>query len=155
MGFAYFDADGGRGVTGRGPTLQEAFAQVGLGVLALTVDPASVEERETRAVRAHGVDPVDLLVNWLNECLYVLDVEGFVARRVEFVTFVLNGSALGGEPLRLHCLLHGEEAEPARHVSGLPFGAFSTSSASVIEASGGFEAQAITRSDRAFNSSPK
>ncbi len=87
------------------------------------MDPASVEERETRAVRAHGVDPVDLLVNWLN--------------------------------VRLHCLLHGEEAEPARHVSRLPFDAFSTSGATVTEGSGGFEARAITRNDGAFNSSPK
>ena len=120
----------------------------------MTADPASVEERETRAVRAHGVDPVDLLVNWLNECLYVLDVEGFVARRVEFVAFVLNASALGGEPLRLHCLLHGEGAEPARH-SVVPLGAFSTSNATVTKGSGGFEAKAVTRCYGAFNSSPK
>jgi protein archease len=143
------------GVTGRGPTLEEAFTQVGLGVLALAADPASVEERETRAVRAHGVDTVDLLVNWLNDCLYVLDVEGFVARRVEFVAFVLNASAPGGEPLRLHCLLHGEEAEPTRHVSGLPFGTFTTSDATVTEGSGCFEARVITRNDGAVSSSPK
>jgi SHS2 domain-containing protein len=132
-------------VSGKGPTLQEAFAQVGLGVLALAVDPASVEERETRAVRAHGVDPVDLLVNWLNECLYVLDVEGFVARRVEFVTFVPHRAALGGEPMRLHCLLHGEEVEAARHNSTPPLGAFSTKDAAIIESHEGVEARAVTR----------
>ena len=136
--------DGGRGVSGKGPTLKDAFAQVGLGVLALTVDPASVEERETRAVRAHGVDPVDLLVNWLNECLYVLDVEGFVACRVEFITFVPHGAALGGEPLRLHCLLHGEEAEPDRHGSRPLLGTFSPKGASIIEGQDGVEARAVT-----------
>jgi SHS2 domain-containing protein len=136
--------DGGRGVSGKGPSLQDAFAQVGLGVLALVVEPASVEERETRAVRAHGVDSVDLLVNWLNECLYVLDVEGFVACRVEFITFVPHGAALGGEPLRLHCLLHGEEAEPDRHDSRPLLGTFSPEGASIIEDQDGVEARAVT-----------
>ena len=60
--------------------MPEAFAQVALGIFALVADPASVEERDAREVRAHGTAPEKLLVNWLNECLYVMDVEGFVAR---------------------------------------------------------------------------
>jgi SHS2 domain-containing protein len=103
-------------VVGRGATLQEAFAQVALGVFALLADPASVEERDAREVRAHGAAPETLLVNWINECLYVLDVEGFVPRRVEFTIFALDASAPGGEPLRLHCRLHGEDLDPARHI---------------------------------------
>jgi len=104
-------------VVGRGATLTEAFAQVALGVFALLADPASVEERDAREVRAHGTVPETLLVNWLNECLYVLDVEGFVPRRVEFTIFTLDAAAAGGEPLRLYCRLHGEDRDPARHVS--------------------------------------
>jgi SHS2 domain-containing protein len=103
-------------VVGRGATLPEAFAQVALGVFALLANPASVEERDAREVRAHGSAPEALLVNWLNECLYLLDVEGFVPRRVEFTIFALDASAPGGEPLRLHCLLHGEDLDPARHI---------------------------------------
>jgi SHS2 domain-containing protein len=132
-------------VSGKGPTLQDAFAQIGLGVLALSVDPGSVEERETRAVRAHGVNPVDLLVNWLNECLYVLDVEGFVARRIEFIAFAPHRTDLGGEPMRLHCLLHGQEAEPGRHDAAPPLSAFSTKGTAIIESSQGVEARAVTR----------
>ena len=94
-------------MVGRGPTLPETFEQVALGVFALLADPASVEERDAREVRAHGSASGTLLVNWLNECLYVLDVEGFVPRRVEFTILALDASAPGGEPLRLHCRLHG------------------------------------------------
>ena len=143
-GFTYFDAAGGKGVSGKGPTIQEAFAQVGVGAFALAVDPASVEEREARAVRAHGVDAADLLVNWLNECLYVLDVEGFAARRVEFIAFTIDAAGLGGEPLRLHCLLHGEEADPARHGSWLSLSGFSREGAAVTQGPEGFEARAIS-----------
>lgn len=103
-------------MVGRGASLPEAFAQVALGVFALLADPASVEERDAREIRAHGTVPETLLVNWLNECLYVLDVEGFVPRRVEFTIFALDAAAAGGEPLRLYCRLHGEDRDPARHL---------------------------------------
>jgi len=104
-------------VVGRGATLPEAFAQVALGVFALLADPASVEERDAREIRAHGTVPETLLVNWLNECLYVLDVEGFLPRRIEFTVFALDTAAAGGEPLRLYCRLHGEDRDPVRHLS--------------------------------------
>lgn len=83
--------------------------------MAIAVDPASIEERDTRVVRAHGVDVGDLLVNWLGECLYVLDVEGFAAKRIEILAATWSPGGPGGEPLRLHCLLHGEELDPQRH----------------------------------------
>ena len=102
---------------GRGASLPEAFAQVALGVFALLADPASVEERDAREIRAHGTVPETLLVNWLNECLYVLDVEGFLPRRIEFTVFALDTAAAGGEPLRLYCRLHGEDRDPVRHLS--------------------------------------
>ena len=51
-------------------------------------------------------------MNWLGECLYVHDVEGFVAGRVEFAALDAEPRA-GGEPFRLHGFLHGEEIDPA------------------------------------------
>jgi len=125
--------------------MEEAFARAALGVFALAVDPATIEERESRVIRAHGVDAAKLLVNWLNECLYVLDVEGFVARRVEFLSSALDGSAQGGEPLRLQCLLHGEEADSTRHLSRENPRGVSTDGATVIESLEGFEARVIVR----------
>jgi SHS2 domain-containing protein len=95
--------------------LEEAFADTAQGVFAMVLDPALIVERDTRVVRAHGTDIADLLVNWLGECLYVLDVEGFAARRVEMLASALSAGASGGEPLRLHCLLRGEEIDPRRH----------------------------------------
>ena len=76
-----------------------------------------MEEREQREVRAHGDSLEGLLVAWINECLYVHDVEGFVARRVEIEVFDGTASA-GGERLRLHSFLHGEEVDPSRHRLG-------------------------------------
>jgi SHS2 domain-containing protein len=101
-------------VAAAGSTLREAFANAALAVLGLAVDPAGVTEREIREVRAHGTTPEGLLIQWISECLYVHEVEAFVARRIDFVVFDTEPKP-GGEPLRLHGFLHGEELDPARH----------------------------------------
>jgi SHS2 domain-containing protein len=118
-GWSHTACPGGVRVAGHGTSLAEAFAEAALGVFALVVPPAAIEERERREVRAHAVSAEAFLEAWIGECLYLYDVEGFVARRVEFVAFHPDPGA-GGEPLRLHCWLHGEEVDPARHGPGSP-----------------------------------
>jgi SHS2 domain-containing protein len=95
-------------------TLPDAFARIALALFAAVVDPASVEEAEVREVRAHGPGVPALLRRWLEECLYVHEVEGFACRSIEFVVFDAAPAA-GGEPLRLHAFLRGEPVERARH----------------------------------------
>ena len=94
--YEYFETDADIGVIGRGATAAEAFVQTALAVFALIVEPGEVEERERREVRAHGDTLEALLVAWINECLYVHDVEGFVARRVEIEVFDATARAGGG-----------------------------------------------------------
>src|SRR5213083_993615 len=81
-GWEQFDVDADVGVRAWGPTRAEAFAQAALGVFALIVAPDEVEEREHREVRAQAESPETLLVTWINECLYVHEIEGFVVHRV-------------------------------------------------------------------------
>lgn len=100
-------------------TLPDAFSRIALDLLAVAVDPASVGEVEVREVRAHGASTSALLRRWLEECLYVHEVEGFACRSIEFVVFDAVPTG-GGEPLRLHAFLRGEPVEPTRHhVHGL------------------------------------
>jgi len=108
-GYDYFDVVADVGVVAWAPTLAEAFAQAGLGVFALIVDPRGVEPRESREVRAQEESREGLLVHWLNECLYLHDIEGFVVNRIEFAVF---------EEGRVHSLLWGEGLEPGRHRVG-------------------------------------
>jgi protein archease len=101
-------------LTATGATLSEAFARIALGLFAAAVDPATVSEDDSREVRAHGVGPSALLQAWLQECLYVHEVEGFACRAIEFAVFDTTPGA-GGETLRLHAILRGEEIDPSRH----------------------------------------
>ena len=97
-----------------GPTLPEAFSRIALALFAVAVDPSSVAEVEAREVRAHGAGLSALLRQWLEECLYVHEVEGFACRSIEFAVFDTAPTA-GAEPLRLHAFLRGEPVDPARH----------------------------------------
>jgi SHS2 domain-containing protein len=141
-GYDYFEVEADVGIIGRGPTAAEAFVQTALGVFALIVEPGSVEERESREVRAHGESLEALLVAWINECLYVHEVEGFVARRVVLEVFDPVPRA-GGEPLRLHSFLHGEEVDLGRHRLGTVVKAATLHQVTVQQGPDGFETRLI------------
>ena len=88
-----------------------AFARAALAIGANAFDPEAIVEREVREVRAHGSTPEALFAHWINECLYVHEVEGFAWRRIDFAVFDTEPQA-GAEPMRLHSFLHGQSLEP-------------------------------------------
>ena len=108
-GWEHFETEADVGVDAWGPTRAAAFAQAALGVFALIVKPEEVADREHREVRAQADSPERLLASWINECLYVHEIEGFVVRRVEVDTCTTT---------LVHGLLHGEELDPGRHRLG-------------------------------------
>jgi tRNA nucleotidyltransferase (CCA-adding enzyme) len=108
-GWEHFEVEADVGVRAWGESRAAAFAQAALGVLALIVDPTSVTGRESREVRAQAETPEALLAAWVDECLYVHEIEGFVPRDVEVgdcTDTVVHGRLLG-EPI-----------DPARHRLG-------------------------------------
>ena len=81
-GYEYSGAGAEVGLTAWGEDLAECLRQCALGVFNLIVPTTSVEPLDGREVAARGASPEALLVNWLNECLYVHDLEGFVVADV-------------------------------------------------------------------------
>lgn len=108
-GWEHFEVESDVGVRGWGPSREEAFAQTTLGVFALLVRLDEIEVRERREVRAQAEGPEALLVAWIDECLYVHEIEGFVARAVELTVCT---------DVLAHGVLHGEPLEPGRHQMG-------------------------------------
>jgi len=133
-GYEHFDVEADVGVHGWGPTRADAFAQAALGALALAVHPEGVASGETRDVRAQGDALEMLLVNLVNECLYVHEIEGFAVARVE-VQFDGEGVA--------HARLHGEPIDPARHRLGTVVKAATLHRVSVDETAGRHETRLI------------
>jgi SHS2 domain-containing protein len=108
-GWEHFEVEADVGVRAWGASRAEAFARAAEGVFALVVAPAAVATTETREARAQGASLEALLVNWLNECLYVHEIEGFAVARVEVDT---------DHDDLVHGVLHGEPLDPARHPLG-------------------------------------
>ena len=88
---------------------RDAFARAAEGVFSLIADPATVTPTERREVRAQATSDEALLVTWINECLYVHEIEGFVVHDVE-MTVCTDTLA--------HGYLHGEPLDQTRHRIG-------------------------------------
>jgi len=121
----------------RGGTLGEAFAAAALRVLGLAVDPARVEPREVREVRAHGASPEELLARWIGECVYLHEIEAFACHAIDLAVFDVEARA-GGEPLRLHAFLRGEELA-ASHGPAHAIGTGTPTDVSIRSTAGGYE----------------
>jgi len=86
--------------------LAEAFARAALGMFSLMVELEGVQEEKTWEVEAEGYDLAELLVNWLNELLYLHEVEGMVGR--DFHVELDPAGRLWGQ-------VRGERYQPSRH----------------------------------------
>jgi len=108
-GWEYFEVAADIGVHAWGADLAACFRQCGLAVFNLMVPLDAVRPEESREVGAQGETPEALLVNWVNELLYLHDVEGFVAH--DLARPEIDGT-------RLHVTLTGEPVDPGRHPRG-------------------------------------
>ncbi|MGH7321220.1 MAG: archease [Candidatus Rokuibacteriota bacterium] len=109
-GWEYFEVAADIGIHAWGPDLAACFRQCGLGVFNLIVPLESVRPEEVREVGAQGETPEGLLVSWVNELLYLHDVEGFVIRDLDLPR--IDGR-------RIHATLTGEPVDPDRHPRGI------------------------------------
>jgi SHS2 domain-containing protein len=95
------------GIEVQGESLSDLFAAAGAALADLMFDPAKVREREARTIRLEARSKEELMVRWLNELLYVREVEEFLWRSLEVEA--------AGET-RLEAELHGEPHDPQAHV---------------------------------------
>jgi SHS2 domain-containing protein len=89
-----------------GQNLKEAFEATALGMFAFIVDLSHVAEKEVVNISAAGSDPENLLVNFLNELLYLADARSFLIKGICILS--LSNTSLTAEAL-------GEKINPARH----------------------------------------
>ena len=130
----YFDVEADVGIHAWGVSRAAAFARAAEAMFALIVPVDAVATVETREARAQGESPETLLVNWLNECLYVHEIEGFAVARVE-VDMDRDGL--------VHGILHGEPLDPARHPLGTIVKAATHHRVEVREASGRVDVRVV------------
>ena len=134
VGWEHFETEADVGIHAWASTRAEAFAEAALAVFALIVAPEEVVEREHREVRAQADSVERLLVAWINECLYVHEIEGFVVHRVEVDLC---------EERVVHGVLHGEEIDLGRHRPGTVVKAATLHQVAVTDSAGRHEVRVI------------
>jgi len=105
-GFHTLDHTADIGIVACGESLAEAFSNAGRALFSVITDLESIREKEQRDIEVTASDHESLLVGWLNELVYLFDVEGMLFRRFEI-------GDLGTD--RLTATAYGEPFEPSRH----------------------------------------
>lgn len=81
QGHGYLEHTADIGIEAWGADLRAAFGEAAVGLCALMVDPATIEEREERRIAVDADDVGDLLVRFLSELIALADSESLLFRR--------------------------------------------------------------------------
>jgi len=104
--FETLDHTADTGFRAWGSTVAELFENSAIAMLALSADTSAVEEREQKRIELESEGYESLLVDWLNEILYLFDSDAFAPKsfHVDEIT-----------PKRIKARLIGEQRDPKRH----------------------------------------
>ena len=105
-GFEIFAVTADKGIRAWGRDLPELFVNAARGLWSLMVEPGTVRPVRGFLIRAEGSDRETLLVAWLNELLYLYEVE-----RVALAEFAVT--RLDEESLE--ATVKGEPVDRSRH----------------------------------------
>ncbi len=91
------DVSGDVGLRVWGKGLDELFENAGLGTSDLITDISTINEKERKEIHIESDTIESLLVQWLNELIYLFDVDGFIGKRfnVEIKDNVLQAEVRG------------------------------------------------------------
>jgi len=104
--FEVIDHTADVGIVAYGKDLKEAFANAAFGMFSLIADLKKVRGSISREIDVQSTDQEALLVDWLNELLYLFDVEHIIFKRFEI-------TALSQKKLKAK--VYGEKIDTSRH----------------------------------------
>ena len=104
------------GIRGFGESMEEAFAAAALAMVAVTVDPQKIEQKQKIEVTCSERDRELLLISWLNSILYEMATRKmlFSKFQVEIKDGQLTGCAWGEK-------LDIKKHEPAMEIKGISY----------------------------------
>ena len=105
-GFAFLEHTADVGILACGTDLKEAFVNAARAMFSLITDLDEVNEVASRTIEITPSSPENLLVDWLNELIFLFDVENMLYKRFDIREF---------QPTRLKAVVYGEKADTSRH----------------------------------------
>jgi SHS2 domain-containing protein len=116
----------------RAASLPELFEAAAQALASIAIETANIEPRGTFPIEARGADNQELLVNWLNEVLWLLDGKRIALGRFE-VAEVGEGRVAG--------MAWGEPLDPARHRAKIVVKGVTYHQLEVVRENGGWRAR--------------
>lgn len=95
------------GIVAYGMSLKDVFANAAFALFSLMTDLNDVNEEVCLEAEASADNREDLLVEWLNELIYLFEVKNVLLKRFDI-------NELTDTVLRARC--HGEKIDPQRHI---------------------------------------
>jgi SHS2 domain-containing protein len=94
------------GIVAYGKDLKEVFTNAATGLLSLVIDPREVGVKIKRDIEVNASDLETLLVNWLNELIFILDTKEILLK--DFKITEISETALKAK-------VSGEKIKKSKH----------------------------------------
>lgn len=111
-GFRFLEHSADAYIEAYGRSYEECYENAGLALYEVITDTSLIEPREERIVEAEGGDLEALLYDWLEKLLIMVDIDGFLASRID-VEYI----GMEGDTYKLRARILGEVYDPRRHIS--------------------------------------
>lgn len=132
--FEVFEHTADVGLHAYGKTLPELFMHAAQGVESLMVPLEQIRPAVSRKIEAEGHDLVSLLINWLNELIFLFDTEYLIFRDFEIESFTET---------HVKARAFGEPYDPQRHTLSSAIKAVTWHEAAVERTDEGYKARII------------
>jgi len=133
-GFEIIDHTADVGVIAYGADIKELFSNAALALFSLITEPESIEEKLQQGLEISSEDRDSLLVEWLNELIYLFDAEHILFNKFEIEN-------LTHKQLKATC--YGEKIDPSKHKIKTGIKAATYHMLEVDKDSSGYKAQII------------
>ena len=104
--FEVIDHTADIGIVAYGATIKQVFANAALGLFNLMADLDDFKEGLQRELELSAEDVEVLLIEWLNELIYIFDVEHIIFKKFEI-------EKLTSTQIKARCF--GEKMKPGQH----------------------------------------
>jgi SHS2 domain-containing protein len=112
----HFEHGADIGIRGVAPTLEQAFEQTAVAMTAVITDPGQVSAAKAVSIHCEAPDHELLLLDWINELVYEMAVQGLLFKRFQVAIDEGKLSATAfGEAVDRH------KHQPAVEIKGATF----------------------------------
>jgi len=122
------------GIIAYGTDMKQIFSNAAFGLLSLITEPESIGAELQRKLEVVAEDRDSLLVEWLNELIYLFDAEHLLFNRFDIDSLTSN---------RLKATCYGDKFDPLRHKLKLGVKAATYHMLKMDRRSNGYRAQVI------------